>query len=165
MNNDKTIQLLERPTDPDPREHASLGLRLRVAARRRRLNHEIATGCDPAGSPERALRARQLCSPASRTRAARALRGAVNEVDRPHSGISSAIPVHRRAVAEWREGLLGLADALQFTQPVNPCGIARAYELVTDGGGPLYNRASGHSLGEQLWWISDGLHTPAGRDI
>jgi hypothetical protein len=158
MNDDETIQLLEHPTDQVPAEHASLGLRLCVAIWRSRLNNEIATGCNPAGSAERALRARQLCSPASRRRAARALRGAVAEADRRRSGISVAIPVSRRAVAEWREGLLGLADAVEFTQSVNPCGIARAYELVTDGASPLYNRAAAHSLGEWLWWISDGLH-------
>jgi hypothetical protein len=158
MNEDMTTKLLERPADLAHTEHASLGLRLCVAIWRSRLNNEIATGCDPAGSPERALRSRQLCTAASRTRAARALRAAVAETERRRGGINVAIPVSRRAVAEWREGLLGLADALEFSQPVNPCGIARAYELVTDGASPLYNRAAAHSLGEWLWWISDGLH-------
>ena len=76
--------------------------------------------------------------------------------------ISAAAPVSRAAVAESREGLLGLADALEFAQPVNACGVARAFELVTDGASPLYNTASRYSLGERLWWISDGLHAPIG---
>jgi hypothetical protein len=159
MNEEMTTQLLERPAELVPTEPAGLGLRFRVAIRRGRLNREIATGSDPDGSPERALRARQLCRSGSRTRAARALRGAVGELDRRHSGISAAIPVYRPAVAEWREGLLGLADALEAAEPMNACGVARAYALVTDGSSPLYNWASPDSLGERLWWVSDGLHT------
>jgi hypothetical protein len=164
VNEEKTTQLLERPAEPTLGDHTGLGLRLRVALRRRRLNHEIATGSDPAMSAERALRARQLCKPVSRRRAARALRSAVADVDRPHYGISAAVPVSRVAVSEWREGLLGVADVLDSADPVDPCGVARAYELVTDGGGPLYSRLSGHSLGERLWWISDGLHGGADHD-
>ena len=164
MNNGTRIELLERPLDPIAPEHVGVRLRLRVALRRGRLNREIAMGCDPADSPERKLRAQQLCGPRSRSRAAHALRTAVTELDEPRYRISAAVPVSRAAVAEWREGLLGVAYALEFAQPVNPCGVARAFELVTDGSSPLYNSVTGDSLGERLWWIADGLHTPIGRD-
>jgi hypothetical protein len=164
MTHGKRIELLERPLDPIPAEHAGVPLRLRVALRRGRLTREIAMGCDPVASPERKLRSKQLCRPTSRRRAADALRTAVAELDRPRRVISPAVPVSRAAVAECREGLLGLAHALEFAQPVNPCGVARAFELVTDGAGPLYSGASGDSLGRKLWWISDGLHTPMDHD-
>jgi hypothetical protein len=165
VNIDNRTQLLERPAEPRPASDADLRLRLRVALRRNRLNREIATGCDPTASPERTLRATQLCRPATRKQLARALRSAVAEVDRRRYGISSAVPVSRVAVKEWREGLLGLAEALEFAEPVNPCGVARALELVTDGAGPLYTGANGQSLGERLWWISDGLHAPIGHNV
>ncbi len=135
-----------------------LRLRLRVGLHRRRLDREIAEGRDFAGSPEPALRATQLTNFAARSRLARALRRAVADADPsrpPQLGV--AVPVCRPAVLAWGEGLLGLAETLERFGPLNPCGVARTLELITDGTGPLYNRAPQRSLGELLWWIADGL--------
>jgi hypothetical protein len=91
-----------------------------------------------------------------RRRIARALRALVKRVDRPQL-LSSAVPVSRRAVLPLREGLLGLADRLERPDPVNPCGVARALVLLTDGGGPLYDRGPAGSVRDAVWWIADGL--------
>jgi hypothetical protein len=60
-------------------------------------------------------------------------------------------------VITWREALLGLADRLEHAALVNPCGVARALTLLTDGLGPLYNASSQRSMSAMIWWIADGL--------
>jgi hypothetical protein len=74
------------------------------------------------------------------------------------NGLSSVVPVSRRAVTEWTQGLLGVADAIEEFDRVSACGIARALELITDGTGPLYNPAAEYLLGTAVWSIADGLH-------
>ena len=69
------------------------------------------------------------------------------------------MPVSRKAVTQWSEGLLGLADAIEHSDHASPCGIARALELITDGRGPLYNPAAADLLGTAVWSIADGLHS------
>lgn len=94
----------------------------------------------------------------ARRRTARALRGVVREAcERPGLPFAPAIPVSRRAVLTWRQGLLGLADRLERPEPVNPCGVARALVLLTDGVGPLYDPGRSRSMGDAVWWIADGL--------
>ena len=134
----------------------ALGLRLRVALRRDRLDHDLAGGLPPDSFDDRALRAVQLAGTAERRRIARALRALVKRVDRPQL-VTSAVPVSRRAVLPWREGLLGLAERLEGPEPVNPCGVARALVLLTDGNGPLYARGAVGSVSDAVWWIADGL--------
>jgi hypothetical protein len=135
-----------------------LRLRVRVSLYRRRLDRQIAEGRDPAASPDRALRARQLTNTAARRRLARSLRRVVADAD-PSRGLplGSALPVCRAAIFGRGEGLLGLAEALERSGPVNPCGVARTLALITDGAGPLYNPAAQRSLGELVWWVADGL--------
>lgn len=71
--------------------------------------------------------------------------------------MSAAVPLSRRAVLPWREGLLGLAERLEGPNPVNPAGVARVLVLLTDGTGPLYNPAAADRMGDAMWWIADGL--------
>jgi hypothetical protein len=138
-----------------------LRLRLRVRLRRHGLDHQLAAGLEPASSAELRLRARQLEEPAVRRRLARSLRGAVADArGHPAGCLRSAAVVDRRAVIEWGEGLLGLADALEQPKMLNPCGLARTVELITDGAGPLYNPGALSSLGDQLFWVADGLQAP-----
>jgi hypothetical protein len=94
----------------------------------------------------------------ARRRVARSLREVVKAAERPAGALlSSAIPVSRRAVIPWREGLLGLAERLERPEPVNPCGVARALVLLTDGDGPLYSPRAVRSMGDAVWRIADGL--------
>lgn len=85
------------------------------------------------------------------------MRRLVVDADAPRAAPSSAAPVCRTAVLPWREGLLGLADRLEQTDPVSPCGVARVLALLTDGAGPFYSPAPERSIGEALWWVADGL--------
>ena len=133
------------------------GARLRVRLRRGRLDRELAEGRDPEACGDRALRAGQLTEAVTRRRVARSLRGVVAKAERAPGGLGSAAPVCRGAVLAWREGLLGLADRLEQPGALNPCGVARALVLLTDGTGPLYNPAPEPSLGELVWWVADGL--------
>jgi len=145
-----------------------LRLRLRVLFRRHGLDHQLAAGREPASSAELGLRARQLENPVARRRLARSLRGAVADAHASPVGCHGSFSlVDRSAVIEWGEGLLGLAEALEQPQSLNPCGIARTVELITDGGGPLYNSAARSSLGDRLWWVADGLQPPpqTGREV
>ena len=78
--------------------------------------------------------------------------------DQRVNGFSSIVPISRKAVVQCSQGLLGVADAIEQIDRVNPCGMARALELITDGTGPLYNPATAYLLGTAVWSISDGLH-------
>jgi hypothetical protein len=134
-------------------------VRLSVRFRRRSFNRQLAGGADPSRSPELTLRAWQLVQPSSRRRVSRSLRQAVFQAqDHRLNGLSSVVPVSRRAVTEWSQGLLGVADAIEEFDRVSACGIARALELITDGTGPLYNPAAEYLLGTAVWSIADGLH-------
>ena len=139
-----------------PPPPSALRLRLRVALRRDRLDHELADGRSPASFDDRELRAAQLAGMHERRRTARALRALVERADHPQL-LTSAVPVSSRAVIPSREGLLGLAERLEGPDPVNPCGVARALVLLTDGNGPLYDRAGANAVSAAVWWIADGL--------
>jgi hypothetical protein len=141
-----------------------IGLRLRVRFRSWRLDRELADGCALDASEDRALRARQLAQPATRQQLACSLRRVVANAEDPRVALSSTVPVLRQAVLPCSEALLGLAVRLEQPDPVNPCGIARALLLLTDGTGPLYSREPKRPMGETIWWIVDGLQPCAPHD-
>lgn len=125
----------------------------------------MADGFGPDPVEDRALRARQLAATRARRRLARSLRARVKDAERPAAiRMSAAVPLCRRAVLPWREGLLGLAERLERPVPVNPAGVARVLVLLTDGTGPLYNPAAADRMGEAMWWIADGLALDADAD-
>lgn len=141
-----------------PVQPSGLGLRLRVRIRRGRLDRELADGCVCSASEDRALRARQLADPVSCRQLASSLRR-VARAESPRTALlDSTVPVVSRFVVPWREALLGLAERLEQPGPVNPCGVARVLDLVTDGTGPLYNPTPRRSIEEAVWWIADGLY-------
>ena len=130
---------------------------MRVRLHRWRLDRELADGLAPDGAADRALRADQLGEPTVRVALARSMRRAVETTRRrPVTPLTSGIRVCA-AAAGYREGLLGLAERLERPGPINPCGVARARVLLSDGASPLYNPASERSIGEALWWVADGL--------
>jgi hypothetical protein len=150
----------ERPTPgPDPaRRPSTFRLRLRVRLRRGRLDRQLADGLAPDAFRDRALRATQLAGMPTRRQVARSLRRLVAHAERPPTGlIGSAVPVCRRSVLRWREGLLGLAERLEQPTPLDPSGVARALVLLTDGGGPFYDERAPRSMADAVWWIADGL--------
>jgi len=158
----QSIEIAHCPTQPS--WPPSVRLRLRVRLHRWRLDRRLADGFWPEASEESALRARQLTDSSTRSGLARALRGAVSDAESAHSlAMYSAVPICRKAVLSWRQGLLGLADRLEQDGPLNPCGVARTVLLLTDGTGPLYNPSPFRSMEQSMWWIADGLQ-PHGTD-
>jgi hypothetical protein len=152
----------ERPSPPPGWRGPSpkFTLRLRVHLHRGRLDRQLADGLAPEGFDDRALRARQLADMPTRRQAARSLRRLVEQAERPVAVVvSAAVPVCRRSVLAWREALLGLAERLEQPVPLDPCGVARALVLLSDGGGPFYNAGADRSMSEAVWWIADGLHS------
>jgi hypothetical protein len=132
--------------------------RLRVRLRRHRLDRELAYGGQLRPCDDRRARAEQLADAPTRRQLARSLRQLVAELDRPPmAGLRSAVPLRRDALMPWREGLLGLAERLERRVPLNPRGVARLQILLTDGIGPFYNSCADRTVGEAIWWVSDGL--------
>lgn len=130
----------------------------RVWMRQDRLDRELADGCPPEMTPDHARRSRRLTSPRTRRQLAASLRRSVSVAQRaPTAGLFSAVPVDRDAVEASREGLLGLADALDRLGPGEPCGLARLNILLTDGSGPLYSSQARPPLSAAIWWVADGL--------
>jgi hypothetical protein len=144
---------------------SGIGLRLRVRLHGWRLDHELADGCVSGNSQQRDLRARQLADGAARRRVARSLRRVVVDAESPRVVLGgSTVPLLRHVIVPLREALLGLADRLEQPGPVNPCGVARALVVLTDGTGPLYHRTPQRSLADAIWWIAEGLQLCAPHD-
>ena len=149
-------------SDPFPADEgvlsASFRRRLRVRFSRARLDRDLAEGSCPGAFEDLTLRAAQLADPRTRRRVAGLLRRLVKLAEvSPAGRLACAVPVCRSSVLRWREGLLGLAERLDGPAPVNPCGVARALVLLTDGGGPLYNPYEARRMGQSVWWVADGL--------
>ena len=146
-----------RPGRPRPLAH-SVSRRLRIHLHRGRLDRQLADGRAPDEFADLAIRAEQLADLGHRRQVARSLRRLVEQAElSPAARVGSAAPVWRRSVVRWREGVLGLAERLERPAPVDPCGVARAIVLLSDGGGPFYNGRSAHSMSDAIWWIADGL--------
>jgi hypothetical protein len=136
---------------------ASLALRLRVRLGRGGLDRQLADApvCDLTRAL--ALRSRQLTDRRTRQELARSLREIVDRVEAPPR-LMSADVIDRAAVRVGREPLLGLAERLEASGPVNPRGVALAKMLLTDGLSPLYNRFCERSVTEAVWEIQDDLN-------
>ena len=137
---------------------ASLKLRLRVYVTRGALDRQIAVGRPYESTPALALRARQLTDARTRQQIARSLRGIVDHADdRASHRVISASVVEPAAVRRARHPILGLAERLEGTAPVNPAGVARAQVLLTDGLSPLYNRSCPRTATQAVYEVQDAL--------
>jgi hypothetical protein len=115
----------------------ALGVRLRTWLRRDLYDERLASGADPAASPELGLRARQLSSQFQRARLASSLEHVVSEAyDRP-LGFSTQEPLRRGEVRSCADDLFSLARRLRDDRPINVQGAAMASRLLNDGTGPL----------------------------
>jgi hypothetical protein len=135
----------------------SLVLRLRVFARRRTLDDQLATGADPSRSAALALRARQLVARPTRDSYAFALEALVTEAARAPEPVGMAIPLPRRQIMEARPALLGLAACLRAQRPVYARGMALLSSLLTDGAGPAFNAYAERALHDVLASAAEAL--------
>jgi hypothetical protein len=124
----------------------SLRDRLAARLRRRRLDRALADGTPPEASAALALRAQRLTEPDHRSSMAGALRRIIRDAQEGQRPVLSRIMPSRARVKAAREELMRLADTLDDPGPVAAGGAARAWILLTDGTGPLYNAESRASL-------------------
>ena len=134
---------------PDGRvvaERARVRDRLASHWRARRLDRELADGVPPEASTALALRAQRLTEPDRRWSMAGALRRVLHDANVDRRQRLGRVTPNLRAVRSAAEELSRLADTLDDPGPVAAQGVARAWLLLTDGTGPLYNAGSRVSL-------------------
>jgi hypothetical protein len=110
-----------------------------------RLDRALATGAAPASSPALALRAERLVSPATRRDLARTLERVVGGASEPRT-LGSRLAPRQERLAGARDDLGRLARRLQASDRAAAQGVARARQLLSDGGGPLFWRGSREDL-------------------
>lgn len=85
-----------------------------------------------------AWRLRRLTQDRTRQRLASGLLRVIEDAEASPGGISSAIPVQRRAVPGCRGELLDLADRLRSPRPAYAQGVELVQSLLTEAASPLY---------------------------
>jgi hypothetical protein len=133
-----------------------------------RLDRELAVGTSPEATPNLAARAIRLTSTefrrdlaaslqrilaaaglaAAETRARTGARRALPVAAHPSLGASRQphVPVHRIRVSRSAPALTELVGHLIQPGPVPVRGVAMVSQLLADGGGPLYRKASHDDL-------------------
>lgn len=122
------------------------GLRLRVRIRRHVLDREIGSGLQPGSDAARALRARQLTSPAERCCVAAALASVLEAADERHADPASLLRLNHAEVLAARHEIVALIEALRGDRAVAPRGVALARLLVDGSGSPLLCPQRGRSV-------------------
>ncbi len=139
-----------RTPDTGRRGHTRRSVRAYVTARLRaaRFDRALAVGVPaPAGSALAAHAAR-LTSVAERHAVARALRRAVRDAnDDTRATRSGRVPMHRANIAAAETLIDEVTLRLHAPHPVNPRGMARLRQLLSDGTGPLYRHGRGDLAG------------------
>lgn len=151
-----------RSEPPDATAEAeSLSLRIRTRLKRDRLDDQLASGADPAGKPELALRAAQLQSRAGRSRLANAIGEVLGKAHEPNLGRFTAAGQQRHAqIREYAENLRALAARLRDDNPVDVQAAAMTARLVNDRSSPLH-RGTGDSLASTVLSVRLALDRPA----
>lgn len=122
--------------------------RLRAAA----LDRELASGASPESSIALAVHARHLCEWAERSVLAQSLTriAAAGVADDRPGRPSHRIPLSQTAIRRSGAELSAVVARLEAGAPVGVQGVARIRKLLTDGTGPLYQRAAPGRLGREL---------------
>jgi hypothetical protein len=131
---------------PVPPGSSGFGLRLKVWARRDRLDEELARAADPTRTPELELRAKHLSSATQRAELAEALENIVRQAHGTPPGFTVRLALRRAEVRRTSDDLLFLARRLREDAPVEVQGVAMASRLLHDPASPLYERAARFSL-------------------
>ena len=133
-----------------PTAGPSLGLRLHTRWRQDHLDGELASGADPAASPELTLRATQLQSQAVRSRLGNAIVEMLGRAYEPNLGRFTPTGEQQNAeIREYADNLRALVARLRDDRPIDIQGAAMTARLVNDRSGPLY-RASDRGLGSAV---------------
>jgi hypothetical protein len=122
-----------------PSPGPSLGLRLRTRWRRDRLDGELASGADPAASPELGLRAAQLQSGTVRSRIANAIVEMLARAHEPNLGRFTVAGQQQDVeIREYADNLRALVARLRDDRPIDIQGAAMTAQLVNDRSSPLF---------------------------
>ena|SRR6478736_1259304 len=125
-----------------------------------RLDRALATGTPPASNPALALRAERLVSPGARRDLARALERLAARSER--RALGSRLAPRPERLAEARDDVGRLARRLEAADGGEPEGVARARQLLSDGGGPLFWSGSPENLRTRVRAAIAGLE-PSSR--
>jgi hypothetical protein len=128
------------------------------------LDAQLAAGAPADTDKLRQVRARQLTSPRLRRKLAarwdelleRCTGGA------PRTARAAAVPLQQRQITAAAAQIRRLTSALRSSRPVSVRAMAQASLLLTDGRGPVYNRACASQLNRSLRDALDQLD-PATR--
>ena len=144
----------------DDRGRLTLGrLRLwhRVLARcaASRLDHELAAGASPETSSRLAARAVQLTSMKTRRNLAASVRRILAAAGDPAAvavitARPARLPLARARIRQSAGPLAALAGYLAAPGPVPAQGVAMVSQMLADGAGPLYRKASVDDLGDLI---------------
>jgi hypothetical protein len=115
-----------------------------------RLDAELAAGATAEASALHARRARMLVAPRARRSLARSWEHLLSIAAQPPRGLSGRVPIRRARVLQAEAEIRALIDALNASGPVPAQGVALARQLLTDGAGPVYNRAASDDLAERV---------------
>ena len=142
----------------------SLAVRIRIRFGRAELDTALATGADPGGSAELALRAEQLSSPAERARIANGLIEALGDARRGEP-MTLRLGPQREVVRDAADGILALVLRLRDDRPVGIAGVAAAARLVNDRRGAMYRDDVGdlHEVIRSAQSALDATREPAGE--
>ena len=144
----------------------SFTVRIRTRFGRATLDSELAHGADPAGSAELALRAKQLNSPAERTRIANALVEGLGDARRGEP-MTLRLRPQRQVVRDAADDILALVLRLRDNRPAGVAGVAAAARLVDDRRSPMYRDGAGdlRDAIRSAQVAIDGTPEPAGEFV
>jgi hypothetical protein len=107
------------------------------------LDEQLAAGRSPGTDRVRAVRAGMLIAPAHRRRLAASWADLLARTTGPAARrLPVGVPLQRARIDAAREDIQRLVDALRAAGPASARGVALATLLLTDGTGPVYQRAS-----------------------
>jgi hypothetical protein len=157
------------PGNSSATRDASVALRLCVYLTRGRLDRQLADGPLRDLTRALALRSRQLTDRRTRQELTHRFREIVEHAESSPQLVTGDV-TDRVAVRAAREPVLGLAERLEGSVPVNPRGVALAKMLLADGLSPLYDRSCERTVTQAIWEIQDNLdafyveHVPVMRN-
>jgi len=151
--------LVKDPLDPQRfvARSNSVGIRLLSGVLAFSLDRRLASGVHPQSNRLMAARADRLVSPQVRRQLAQNWLDLLGDARRPPTGQCPRVPLCRDRISSAEEVARALAGLLSTSLPVPARGVAMASVLLSDGGGPLYNRHCATDLRAVLWEVSAHL--------